>query len=275
MANDTRIGAVSVLGAGTMGAQIAAHLANAGLPVLLLDVSPEAAREGLKRARALKPDPFFTRDAATLIATGGFERDLKRISESDWIIEAVVEQLDAKQHLFEQVEQFRTPGSIVSSNTSGIPIAALAQGRSADFRKHFVGTHFFNPPRYLRLLELIPSLDTDPSVVHAVSWFADHRLGKGVVVAKDTPNFIANHIGVFGVIQVLRALETGEYTIEEIDAITGPVLGRPRSATFRTMDIAGIDILGHVARNIVERGPADARSSFVLPQLVQALIDRG
>jgi 3-hydroxyacyl-CoA dehydrogenase len=276
MANDTRIGAVSVLGAGTMGAQIAAHLANAGLPVLLLDVSPEAAREGLKRARALKPDPFFTRDAATLIATGGFEQDLKRISESDWIIEAVVEQLDAKQHLFEQVEQFRTPGSIVSSNTSGIPIAALAQGRSTDFRKHFVGTHFFNPPRYLRLLELIPSLDTDPSVIHAVSWFADHRLGKGVVVAKDTPNFIANHIGVFGVIQVLRALETGEYTIEEIDAITGPVLGRPRSATFRTLDIAGIDILGHVARNSISRATSDeTRRAFAVPPLVDALIERG
>jgi 3-hydroxyacyl-CoA dehydrogenase len=276
MANDTRIGAVSVLGAGTMGAQIAAHLANAGLPVLLLDVSPEAAREGLKRARALKPDPFFTRDAATLIATGGFEQDLQRISESDWIIEAVVEQLDAKQHLFEQVEQFRTPGSIVSSNTSGIPIAALAQGRSTDFRKHFVGTHFFNPPRYLRLLELIPSLDTDPSVIHAVSWFADHRLGKGVVVAKDTPNFIANHIGVFGVIQVLRALETGEYTIEEIDAITGPVLGRPRSATFRTLDIAGIDILGHVARNSISRATSDeTRRAFAVPPLVDALIERG
>jgi 3-hydroxyacyl-CoA dehydrogenase len=276
MANDTRIGAVSVLGAGTMGAQIAAHLANAGLPVLLLDVSPEAAREGLKRARALKPDPFFTRDAATLIETGGFEQDLKRVSGSDWIIEAVVEQLDAKQKLFEQVERFRTPGSIVSSNTSGIPIAALAQGRSADFRKHFVGTHFFNPPRYLRLLELIPTLDTNPSVVHAVSWFADHRLGKGVVVAKDTPNFIANHIGVFGVIQVLRALETGEYTIEEIDAITGPVLGRPRSATFRTMDIAGIDILGHVARNSISRSTSDeTRRAFAVPPLVDALIERG
>jgi len=276
MANDTRIGAVSVLGAGTMGAQIAAHLANAGLPVLLLDVSPEAAREGLKRARALKPDPFFTRDAATLITTGGFEQDLKRISGSDWILEAVVEQLDAKQHLFEQVERLRSPGSIVSSNTSGIPIAALAQGRSADFRKHFVGTHFFNPPRYLRLLELIPTLDTDPAVVHAVSWFADHRLGKGVVVAKDTPNFIANHIGVFGVIQVLRALETGEYTIEEIDAMTGPVLGRPRSATFRTMDIAGIDILGHVARNTVSRSTSDeTRRAFAVPPLVDALIERG
>jgi 3-hydroxyacyl-CoA dehydrogenase len=276
MANDKRIGAVSVLGAGTMGAQIAAHLANAGLPVLLLDVSPEAAREGLKRARGLKPDPFFTRDTAALITTGGFEQDLERVSGTDWIIEAVVEQLDVKQDLFEKVERLRAPDAIVSSNTSGIPIAALAQGRGAEFRGHFVGTHFFNPPRYLRLLELIPTPDTDPSVVHTVSWFADHRLGKGVVIAKDTPNFIANHIGLFGVIQVLRALESGDYTIEEIDAITGPILGRPRSATFRTMDIAGIDILGHVARNIISRGTGDdPRRAFAVPPLVDALIERG
>jgi 3-hydroxyacyl-CoA dehydrogenase len=276
MANEKRIAAVSVLGAGTMGAQIAAHFANAGLPVLLLDVTPDAARDGLKRARALKPDPFFTRDTAALISTGGFEQDLQRISETDWILEAVIEQLDVKQSLFERVERLRAPGSIVSSNTSGIPIEALAQGRSADFRRHFVGTHFFNPPRYLRLLELIPTPDTDPAVVNTVSWFADHRLGKGVVVAKDTPNFIANHIGLFGVIQVLRALESGDYTIEEIDAITGPPLGRPRSATFRTMDIAGIDILGHVARNIVSRATSDeVRRAFAMPSLVDSLIERG
>ena len=277
MANDKRIGSASVLGAGTMGAQIAAHLANAGVPVLLLDVTPEAASDGLKRARALKPDPFFTREAATLVTTGGFERDLGRISATDWIIEAVVEQLEIKQNLFERVEQVRAPGSIVSSNTSGIPIESLAQGRSADFRRHFVGTHFFNPPRYLRLLELIPTSDSDSTVVHTISWFADHRLGKGVVLAKDTPNFIANHIGLFGVIQVLRALESGEYTIEEIDAITGPVLGRPRSATFRTMDIAGIDILGHVARNIVSRAGGDdaMRRAFAVPKLVDQLIEHG
>jgi 3-hydroxyacyl-CoA dehydrogenase len=276
MANDKRIGAVSVLGAGTMGAQIAAHLANAGLPVVLLDVTPEVARDALKRARGLKPDPFFTRDTATLITTGGFEQDLDRISGTDWIIEAIVEQLDVKQHLFEKIDRVRAPGSIVSSNTSGIPIAALAAGRSEDFRRHFVGTHFFNPPRYLHLVELIPTEDTDPAVVRSLSWFADHRLGKGVVVAKDTPNFIANHIGLFGVIQVLRALESGEFTIEEIDAITGPVLGRPRSATFRTMDIAGIDILGHVARNIVSRAADEhTRQALALPQIVATLIERG
>ena len=265
-----------MLGAGTMGAQIAAHFANAGVPVVLLDVTPEAARDGLKRTRSLKPDPFFTRDAATLITTGGFERDLERVSGADWIIEAVIEQLDIKQKLFERVERLRAPESIVSSNTSGIPIAALVQGRGADFRRHFIGTHFFNPPRYLRLLELIPTPETDPAVIEAVSRFADHRLGKGVVVAKDTPNFIANHIGLFGVIQVLRALESGEYTIEEIDAMTGPPLGRPRSATFRTMDIAGIDILGHVARNLVSRAADDeTRRAFAMPPLIDALIERG
>src|SRR5262249_43034496 len=157
MAHDKRIGSASVLGAGTMGAQIAAHLANAGVPVLLLDVTKEAARDGLKRARALKPDPFFTRDLSPLLTTGQFEQNLERISATDWIVEAVIEQLDIKQNLFERVEQVRAPGSIVSSNTSGIPIEALAQRRSADFRRHFVGTHFFNPPRYLRLLELIPT----------------------------------------------------------------------------------------------------------------------
>jgi 3-hydroxyacyl-CoA dehydrogenase len=255
----------AVLGAGTMGAQIAAHFANAGVPVVLLDLTAEIAREGLKRAAALKPDPFFSPAAAALITTGGLDRDLAKLSGVDWIMEAVVEQLDVKRTLLERVETVRRAGTIVSSNTSGIPIAALADGRSDDFRRHWLGTHFFNPPRYLRLLEIIPTADTDASVIERVSDFADHRLGKGVVIAKDTPNFIANHIGVYGVIQVLRALESGQYTIEEIDAITGPALGRPKSATFRTMDIAGIDILAHVAKNL----------NLELPSIVTALVERG
>ena len=268
--------AVAVLGAGTMGAQIAAHVANAGVPVVLLDLTADVARDGLKRARALKPDPFFTADAASLIATGGFDGDLSKLAAVDWIMEAVVEQLQVKRALLERVDAVRRPGTIVTSNTSGIPIAALAEGRSDDFRKHWLGTHFFNPPRYLRLLEIIPTRETDPSVVERVSRFADHRLGKGVVVAKDTPNFLANHIGLFGVMQALRALESGEYTIEEIDAITGPALGRPNSATFRTMDIAGIDVLGHVARNLSERLPdEEARRQFALPALITSLIERG
>ncbi len=259
-----------------MGAQIAAHLANAGVPVLLLDLTPEAARDGLKKASALKPDPFFTKNAATLIATGGFETDLDKLARVDWIIEAVVERLDVKQSLFQRIEALRAPGAIVSSNTSGIPISALAEGRSPEFRRHLVGTHFFNPPRYLRLVEIIPTPDTDPAVVDRIRNFTDLRLGKGVVVAMDTPNFIANHIGLYGVVQLMRALESGNYTIEEIDAITGPAIGRPKSATFRTMDIAGLDVLGHVLRNLAERLPEEtSRSRFTLPAIVEQLIERG
>jgi 3-hydroxyacyl-CoA dehydrogenase len=259
------IRSVAVLGAGTMGAQIAAHFANAGVPVLLLDLTADVAREGLKRARALKPDPFFTPDHAAFITTGGFDTDFQKLSSVDWIMEAVLERADVKRPLVERVDGVRRPGTIVSSNTSGIPIASLAEGRSDDFRRHWLGTHFFNPPRYLHLLEIIPTPETDASVVYQVAQFADHRLGKGVVVAKDTPNFIANHIGVYGVVQVLRALESGKYSIEEIDAITGPALGRPKSATFRTMDIAGLDILVHVAKNL----------NVELPPLVGAMVERG
>jgi 3-hydroxyacyl-CoA dehydrogenase len=261
----TPVRSVAVLGAGTMGAQIAAHFANAGVPALLLDLTTEIAAEGLKRARALKPDPFFTVDTHRIVSVGGFESDLAGIKDADWIIEAVVERLDVKRSLLEKVDAARRIGSIVSSNTSGISIRALAEGRSGDFQKHWLGTHFFNPPRYLRLLEIIPTPDTDPAVTACVSWFADRRLGKGVVVAKDTPNFIGNHIGLYGVAQVLRALESGKYTIEEIDAITGPALGRPNSATFRTMDIAGIDVLAHVAANL----------KLELPAFVGAMIERG
>jgi 3-hydroxyacyl-CoA dehydrogenase len=259
------IRSVAVLGAGTMGTQIAAHLANAGVPSLLLDLTADIAREGLKRARALKPDPFFTPEAAALISTGAFDSDLKRIAETDWVIEAVVEQIDVKRALLERVDAVRRAGTIVTSNTSGIPIAALAEGRSNDFRRHWLGTHFFNPPRYLHLVEVIPTTDTDRAIVDRVCAFTDHRLGKGVVIAKDRPNFIANHIGLYGVVQVLRTLESGQYTIEEIDEITGPALGRPKSATFRTMDLAGIDILAHVAKNL----------SLGLPPVVSALVERG
>ena len=267
---------VAVLGAGTMGAQIAAHFANAGIPALLLDVTRDVAREGLERARALRPDPFFTPTTHTLIRTGSFDEDIAGIAKCEWILEAVVERLDIKRALLEKVESHRRADAIVGSNTSGIPIAALADGRSAGFKSHFLGTHFFNPPRYLHLLEIIPTPDTDPAVVDAVIAFADRRLGKGVVVAKDTPNFIANHIGLVGVMQIFRALATGDYTIEEIDAMTGPAIGRPKSATFRTMDIAGIDVLAHVARNLAERLESpDDRRQFELPKLVEDLVQRG
>ena len=270
------IHSVAVLGAGVMGAQIAAHFANAGVPALLLDVTTGAAAEGLKRARALKPDPFFTPATAGLIATGSFDVDLPRVKDADWIIEAIVERLDIKQGLLARVDAARRPGTIVSSNTSGIPLAALAEGRGDDFRQHWLGTHFFNPPRYLHLLEVIPIAATQPSVVESVAHFADHYLGKGVVVAKDSPGFIGNHLALYGVSRILARWLAGGYTIEEIDEITGPAIGRPRSATFRTLDLAGIDILAHVIRDLHERLPDPvARQAFVLPPIVEQMLARG
>jgi 3-hydroxyacyl-CoA dehydrogenase len=270
------IRSVAVLGAGVMGSQIAAHFANAGVPALLLDVTADAAAQGLKRARGLKPDPFFLPDGWKLVTTGSFDEGLARLAESDWIIECIVEQLDAKRTLLERVDGARRAGSVVSSNTSGIPIGLLAEGRSDDFRRHWLGTHFFNPPRYLRLLELIPTPDTDPTVLAGVASYADLHLGKGVVVAKDSPNFIGNHLALFDVVRALALVAAGTYSIEEIDAITGPPIGRPKSATFRTLDLAGIDILAHVVRNLHERLEDDAaRSLFVLPPFVDAMLARG
>ena len=259
-----------------MGSQIAAHVANAGVPVLLLDLRKQVAREGFERARKLKPDPFFTPDVPRLVSLGGFDQDLHQIADYDWIVEAIVERLEVKRALVQEVETHRRPASIVSSNTSGIPIAAIAEGRSDEFRRHWLGTHFFNPPRYLRLLEVIPTPDTDPSVVATIQTFADHSLGKGVVIAKDTPNFIANNIGLYGVMRILEVLESGGFTIEEIDAMTGPVVGRPKSATFRTMDIAGLDVLSDVARNLAERLEHEMdRRAFALPPFVQEMVKRG
>ena len=271
-----RIHSIAVLGAGVMGAQIAAHASNAGLSVLLLDLDAGAAREGLKRARKLKPDPFFTPDTARRISVGGFDTDLARVHEHDWIVEAVVERLHVKQELLGKVEPHRADHAVVSSNTSGIPIASLADGRGEAFRRHWLGTHFFNPPRYLPLLEIVPTADTDPAVVDAMVRLGDRALGKGVVVAKDTPNFIGNRIGMFGVARVLEQLAGGTWTIEEVDAMTGPAIGRPRSATFRTLDIAGLDILAHVAANLAERlEDAEERASFALPPLVAGMVERG
>jgi 3-hydroxyacyl-CoA dehydrogenase len=269
------IHSVAVLGAGTMGAQIALHCANAGIPALLLDLTADAAREGLERARKLRPDPQFTPDVHRLIKTASFDDGMALLKGVDWIMEAVVERLDIKQQLLAKVDAARRPGSIVSSNTSGIPISVLAEGRSDDFRKHWLGTHFFNPPRYLRLLEIIPTPETDAGVVDAVRHFADYHLGKGVVVAKDTPNFIGNHIALYGVVRTLDAVASGRYTIEEVDAITGPALGRPGSATFRTMDIAGVDVLAHVMKNLEERlDSADDRAAFAMPPFLEKMLER-
>ena len=257
-----------------MGAQIAAHAANAGLPVLLLDLDEATARKGLARARKLKPAPFFTPTTASLVTTGGFDTHLDRLAQCDWIVEAVVERLDIKQTLLSRVEAHRAEDAIVSSNTSGIPIASIAEGRSDAFRRHWLGTHFFNPPRYLPLLEVIPTADTDPAVVDTITRFGDRILGKGVVIAKDTPNFIANRIGLYGMLRIFEQL--GSYTIEEIDAITGPAIGRPKSATFRTMDIAGIDVTALVATNLADQIRDDAeRAAFALPPVIAEMVERG
>ena len=268
------IRSVAVLGAGTMGAQIAAQVANAGWPVLLLDLDRDLAARGLRHAAALKPDPFFTPDVRSRIRLGGFDTDLPAVGACDWIVEAVVERLDAKRALLERVEACRRADAVVSSNTSAIPIAAIAEGRGQAFRRRWLGTHFFNPPRYLRLVEVIPTADTDPEAVAAVSSFVGRQLGKGVVVARDAPGFIGNRIGLHGVASALARLADG-YTVEEIDAITGPAIGRPKSATFRTMDIAGIDILAHVAADLVARLAPAERPAFELPPLVAELVERG
>ena len=270
------IRSVAVLGAGTMGAQIAALFASIGVDVWLLDVTPQAARDGLDRARRLKPDPFFTPDAIARIRTGGFDDSMNRVGECEWVIEAIVERLDVKQALLARVDAARKTGSIVSTNTSGLSINTLAQGRSDDFRRHWLGTHFFNPPRYLRLLEIVPSKETDPDVLARVTEYADLRLGKGIVVAKDTPNFVANHIGIYGMFPILEAVQRGAYGVAEIDAMTGPAIGRPKSATFRTLDLVGIDVFLHVARTLAEEWTdPEARTRFTPPAFVGELAARG
>src|ERR671927_932215 len=292
-----RIEKAAVLGAGTMGAQIAAHLANAGIPTLLLDVVPKeptaeeharglslesrevrdrVARAGLEAAKKAKPAAFFTPERAALVTPGNFEDDLPRIKDCDIVIEAVVERLDIKRGLFERVEKYRKPGSVVASNTSGIPIRQIAEGFSEEFRAHFLGTHFFNPPRYLHLVELIRTEWTKPEVSCAVYGFLDRRLGKGVVVAKDRPNFIANRIGTYGALVTLSVLGEGGFTIEEVDKITGPAMGRPKSATFRTFDLVGLDVLAHVARNLYEAVPEDEeRAVYRLPEFVERMVSQG
>lgn len=292
-----KIEKAAVLGAGVMGSQIAAHLANAGIPTYLLDIVPteltedEAAkgltlaspevryrivRNGLEYAKTIKPAAFFAPEAAELITLGNFEDNLDWLQQVDWIIEAVVENREIKRQLFQRVEPHRQPGTIVTSNTSGIPIAKIGEGLSEEFRQHFFGTHFFNPPRYMRLLEVIPTPETRPDVVETISDFCDRRLGKNIVYAKDTPNFIANRIGTLSVMHAIRVMMEGDYTIEEVDAITGPIIGHAKSATFRTMDLAGLDTCAHVARNLYESVPDDdKRHLFVIPDFMEEMIRRG
>jgi len=254
---------VAVLGAGTMGARIAAHFANAGVPSYLFDIVPPDAdaparnkigAAGLDAAKKSKPAAFMEASLARLITVGNFDDDLKRLSEVDWIIEAVVENLDLKRALLRKVDAVRKPGTIITTNTSGLPVGRIAEGFSDDFRRSWFGTHFFNPPRYMRLLELIPTPDTDQGAMDAVAHFCDLHLGKGIVLAKDTPNFIGNRIGTFSVLNVIRLMQEMDLSIEDVDALTGQAVGWPRSATFRTIDLVGLDILGHVVGNMTEEG---------------------
>ena len=279
----------AVLGAGTMGAQIAAHLANAGIPTLLLDIVPRnepqaekvqdrnaIARAGFEAARKAKPAAFFTSALAALVTIGNFDDDLAKLKDCDLIIEAVVENPEIKRSLYEKVEQHRRPGSVIASNTSGIPLKQLAEGRSEDFRAHFLGMHFFNPPRYMHLVEIIRTEWTKPEVSCSMFGFLDERLGKGVVVAKDRPNFIANRIGTYGALVTMRAMLDDGYSFEEVDKITGPAAGRPKTATFRTFDLVGLDVFAHVVKNLHENLPDDPEHEmFVVPEFVTKMIERG
>lgn len=277
-----RIRRVAVLGSGVMGSRIACHLAQTSSEVLLLDLPAKegprnAVADGhLKDALKSNPSPIYSKRFAGRITTGNFDDDLARIAECDWIIEVIVERLDIKQQLFERVEEHRKPGTLITTNTSGIPIAMLSEGRSEDFRRHFCGTHFFNPPRYLQLLEIIPGPDTDGRVLDFFSRYGERILGKQVVLCKDTPAFIANRVGVFAIQALFHTVAEMGLNVETVDRLTGPAMGRPKSATFRTCDVVGIDTLVHVANGVAANCPADERKEvFATPSYVQHLVSEG
>jgi 3-hydroxyacyl-CoA dehydrogenase len=285
---------VAVLGSGVMGSRIACHFAGVGLQTLLLDIAPKelTAAEGAKKltlehpavrnrivnealAAAIKsnPSPVYTKEVAERIRTGNFIDNMKDIAGCDWIIEVVVERLDVKQQVFAEVEKYRKPGTLITSNTSGIPIHLMAEGRSEDFRKHFCGTHFFNPPRYLRLLEIIPTPYTDAAVVNFLLHYGDLYLGKTTVLCKDTPAFIANRIGVFSIMEIFRLVDELGLTVDDVDALSGPLIGRPKSAIFRTADVVGIDVLAKVAKGVADNCPDDEqRAIFTIPAWLEKMI---
>jgi 3-hydroxyacyl-CoA dehydrogenase len=277
---------VAVLGSGVMGSRIACHFAGVGIEVILMDMVPKEAQdskdkaarnklvnEALQAALKSNPSPVYSKEVAKRIRTGNFTDNMKEIAGVDWIIEVVVERLDIKQQIFEQVEQYRKPGTLVSSNTSGIPIHMMAAGRSEDFQQYFCGTHFFNPPRYLRLLEIIPTPATKPEVVDFLIQFGSLQLGKTTVLCKDTPAFIANRIGVYGIMAIFGLVDKLGLTIDEVDALTGPVIGRPKSATFRTADVVGIDTLVKVAKGVADNCPEDEqRAAFTIPAWLEKMV---
>src|SRR5580692_5349560 len=277
-----RIERVAVLGAGTMGARISAHLANAGVPSYLLDIVPpdadgparnRIAAAGLEAAVKSKPAAFFKPSLARLVTIGNFEDDLQKLADVDWIIEAVVEDMEIKRTLLRKIEAIRKPGTIITTNTSGLPVAKIVEGFSEDFRRCWFGTHFFNPPRYMRLLELIPTPEADSAAMDTVAHFCDLYLGKGVVHAKDTPNFIANRIGIFSALNIMRLMQDLDLSVEEVDALTGTAVGWPKTATFRLTDLVGLDVMGHVVRNSVAN-IKDERSDLVLPDFFKQMLER-
>lgn len=286
---------VAILGSGIMGSRIACHFANIGVNVLLLDIAPKEllpeeqkkqltlddaivknriVKTSLDTAVKSNPSPLYKKSFVSRITTGNFTDNMKDISDADWIIEVVIENLDIKKKVFEEVEKYRKPGTLITSNTSGIPIHLMDEGRSEDFQKHFCGTHFFNPPRYLRLLEIIPTPKTDASVVDFLMHFGDLYLGKTTVLCKDTPAFIANRIGVYGIMALFHLVDKLQLTVEDVDKLTGPVLGRPKSATFRTADVVGLDTLVHVAKGVYDNCPDDSeRQAFRLPAYVSKMVE--
>lgn len=295
-----QINRAAVVGAGTMGAAIAAHLANAGLPVLLLDIVPtqltpeeeangltlndapvrhRIVQAGFDRAKSARPPAFMSPQAEQLVSLGTTEDDLNQLAEVDLVIEAIVEQLEPKQALFERIDAVRKPGSIVASNTSGLPIAKLAAGRSDEFQRHFLGVHFFNPPRYMKLAEIIPTTNTDLTVTETMSRFVADRLGKGAVLCKDTPNFIGNRLYTFSFSFALQYTLQNGYSVEEVDALTGPLLGRPKTATFRLLDLVGIDVAAHIAHNLYDLIPDDPHRELLrdsrLENLLSEMVNRG
>ncbi len=293
--NKRQINKVAVLGSGVMGSRIACHFANIGVEVLLLDITPRElndtekaagleldnpkvknriVNESLQAALKSNPSPIYDKKFASRISTGNFDDDLHKISEVDWIIEVVVERLDIKQQVFDKVEKHRKPGTLITSNTSGIPIHLMSDGRSEDFQKHFCGTHFFNPPRYLRLLEIIPDPKTDPAVIDFLMEYGSRFLGKETVLCKDTPAFIANRVGVYSIMEIFHIVKELDLTVEEVDKLTGPIIGHAKSATFRTADVVGLDTLVHVANGVKENCPDDERNDiFAIPDYVQKMVD--
>jgi 3-hydroxyacyl-CoA dehydrogenase len=286
---------VAIIGSGIMGSGIACHFANIGVEVLLLDIVPrelnevekvkgltlesKAVRnrlvnESLTAALKSKPSPIYDQKFSKRISTGNLDDDLSKIKDVDWIIEVVVERLDIKKHVFENIEKYRKPGTLITSNTSGIPIKFMNEGRSEDFRKHFAVTHFFNPPRYLKLFEVVPGPDCKTEVVDFLMMYGSKFLGKTSVLAKDTPAFIGNRIGIFGIMSLFHIVKELGLTVEEVDKLTGPVIGRPKSATFRTVDVVGLDTLVHTANGVYNNAPDDEmHDSFKIPDFVQKMMD--